>query len=341
LKKLLAVFFKGFEIANFPTDRLQTGETWGNLMNKMILAAVLMTASVNVSAQTSSVKLDATQVPVQESVLKVGEVSGNKQFEEDKNITDARIKADAGSLSRYSMKVSLSYFGPPVGDLSNKKQPNPDGAIGPNDTAFQSAVSARYRLSKESAISLGTGIGARTPFHGTEQVDVKNPFIGIDRTGRLGEMQMRNQISLEAATYPEYRDVGQWGTIDYKSSLVYNFGASPFAFGFDTSINYFMYERAYEKNDKSAGRYSLAFYPELKYNFSDKLNFSSSLAVKFTNPRARDNEWDILNRELTQRLGLGYAYSRDIYFAPYLNMYPNNYNMDSTTISFSTIFSVL
>jgi hypothetical protein len=341
LKKLLAVFLRGFEIANFTLGRLQTGETWGNLMNKMILAAVFMTVAVNASAQTSSLKLDATQVPAQESVLKINEVSGNKQFEEDKDITDAKIKADGGSLSRFSLKFALSYFGPPVGDLSNKKQPNPDGSIGSFDTALQGAMSGRFRLNKQSAISLGTGIGARTPFHGTEQVDVKNPFIGIDRTGRLGEMQMRNQISLEVATYPEYREVGQWGTLDYKSSLVYNFGTTPWAAGLDSSINYFMYEREYETKDRSAGRYVVAFYPELKYNMSDKLNFSSSLAVKFINPRQRSNEWDMLNRTLTQRLGLGYAYSRDIYFAPYLNFYPNSANMDSTTISFSTIFSIL
>lgn len=321
------------------------GETWGNLMNKMILAAVLMTSAVNVSAQTSSVKLDttqgATQVPAQESVIKLKEITGNKKFEEDKDITDSKIKADAGSLSRYSLKFSLSYFGPPVGDLSNKKQPNPDGSIGSFDTALQGAMSGRYRLSKQSAISVGTGIGARTPFHGTEQVDVKNPFIGIDRTGRLGELQMRNQISFEGATVPEYREVGQWGTIDYKGSLVYNFGTTPWAAGVDTSVNYFMYEREYETRDRSAGRYTVAFYPEVKYNLSDKLNFYTSLAVKFINPRQRDNEWDMLNRTLSQRLGLGYAFTRDVYFAPNLNFYPNDANLDSTTISFATIFSIL
>lgn len=341
MKKLLAVFLIGIEIANFPADRLQTGETWGNLMNKMILAAVLMTVAVNVSAQTSSVKLDATQVPAQESVLKFSEISGNKKFEEDKNITDSKIKADAGSLSRYSLKFALSYFGPPVGDLSNKKQPNPDGAIGPNDTALQGAISARYRLSKESAISIGTGMGARTPFHGSEQTDIKNPFIGIDRTGRLGDLQMRNQISFEYATYPEYREVGQWGTLDYKGSLVYNFGTTKWAAGVDTSINYFMYEREYIAKDRSAGRYTVAFYPEVKYNWSDKLNLYSSVAIKFANPRARDNEWDMLNKKLTQRVGLGYAVSRDIYLAPNLNFYPENARLDSTTFNFTTIFSIL
>lgn len=310
-------------------------------MNKMILAALVMTAAVNVSAQTSSVKLGATEVPAQESVLKTSDVLGNKKFEEDQNITDAKIKADAGSLSRYSLKFSLTYFGPPVGDVTNKKQPNPDGSIGSFDTALQGAVSARYRLNKQSAISLGTGIGARTPFHGTERMDVKNPFIGIDRTGRLGELQMRNQISFEGATVPEYRDVGQWGCIDYKGSLVYNFGTSAFAAGVDTSINYFLYEREYETRDRSAGRYTVAFYPEVKYNFSDKLNLYTSVAVKFLNPRARDSEFDMLNRTLTQRLGVGYAFSRDIYFAPNLNWYPENANLDSTTLNFATIFSIL
>ncbi|MFS4458359.1 hypothetical protein [Bdellovibrio sp. HCB2-146] len=311
-------------------------------MKAMFVTALFMTASVNVFAQTSTVKLNATeQQPAGESVLKVDQVSGNKKFEADKDITDAKLKADSGSLSRYSLKFSLSYYGPPVGDISNRKQPNPDGSIGSNDTALGGAISARYRLNSKSAISLGTGINARTPFHGTEQADVKNPFLGIDYSSRLGDVQMRNSGSVEAATVPEYREVGQYAGLDLKNSLVYNIGTSGFALGLDTSLNYFLYERGYEPKDRTAGRYVLSFYPEVKYNVSDKLNLSTSLAVKFLNPRARTSEADLLNRTLTSRIGMGYAFTRDIYFAPNLNFYPNDFAWESTTVNFSTIFSVL
>lgn len=311
-------------------------------MKAMFLTALFLTASVNVFAQTSTVKLNATEEqPAGESVLKVDQVSGNKKFEADKDITDARLKADAGSLSRYSLKFSLSYYGPPVGDISNKKQPNPDGSITNNYTSLTGAISGRYRLNSKSAISIGTGVGARTPFHGTEEFDVKNPFIGIDYSSRLGDVQMRNSGSVEAATYPEYQKVGQYAGLDFKNSLVYNIGTSGFAAGLDTSVNYFFYERGYEPKDTSAGRYVLSFYPEMKYNVSDKLNFSTSLAIRFLNPRARSSEADLLNRNLTSRIGMGYAFSRDIYFSPNLNFYPNNFAWESTTVNFSAIFSVL
>ena len=54
----------------------------------------------------------------------------NKKFTEDTRITDIELKAQAGSLSRFSLKFDLSYSGPPVDDLSDPEMPNPDGRIG-------------------------------------------------------------------------------------------------------------------------------------------------------------------------------------------------------------------
>ena len=122
--------------------------------------------------------------------------------------------------------------------------------------------------------------------------------------------------------------------------LVYNFGSSGFAAGVDSSLSYFLYERDYEKADKKASRYFVGFYPQVKYNFTDKLNVYTSIALNFMNPRW-EAEPVLLNQILSGRLGMGYGYSRDIYIAPYLNFYPENLRGDNTTFSVSTIFSIL
>ncbi|KYG67254.1 hypothetical protein AZI86_09625 [Bdellovibrio bacteriovorus] len=316
-------------------------------MLKGLIVLAVTAAGMSVYAQSSSTtvtQISPTEAQgataIQESTLKMNDVIKNEKFEEDKDITDTRLKADSGSLSRYSLKFSLSYFGPPVGDLSNENQPNPNGSIGPNETSVGGSISGRYRLDSKTAISMGTGISMLTPFHGVKRTDVKTPFISYDRSARVWDAQMRNSFGASVTTVPNYRDVGQVGTLSYDNNLVYNFGSSGFAAGVDSSLSYFLYERDYEKADKKASRYFVGFYPQVKYNFTDKLNVYTSVALNFMNPRW-EAEPVLLNQILSGRLGMGYGYSRDIYIAPYLNFYPENLRGDNTTFSVSTIFSIL
>jgi hypothetical protein len=278
---------------------------------------------------------------VQESTLKVGDVLKNKKFEDDKDITDSKLKADSGSLSRYSLKFAFSYYGPPIGDLSNEKQPNPDGSIGNTDTAVGGSVSFRYRLDPKSAISAGTGINVLTPVQGSKRTDVKQPFVSYDRNSRLGDVQLRNSYGVAAVTTPEYQAVGEYAGLSYDNSFIYNFGSSGFAAGVDSSLNYYLFNRGYEKADRNAQQYTLGFYPQVKYNITDKTNVYTSLALGFQNLRSSDEEFQLLNKTLSARLGMGMAFTRDIYFAPYLNFYPKDLKTESTTISFATVFSIL
>lgn len=316
-------------------------------MKLLIAALVCVTSSAY--AQTSSTTLSTTtsttsDVATQQSTTTVGDVLKNKKFEEDKEITDSKLKADSGSLSRYSLKFSLSYFGPPVGDLSNEMQPNPDGSVGTYETALGGSIGFRYRFDAKSALSLGTGVNAVTPIQGVKRYDVKNPFLSYDRNARLGNVQMRNSFGVTTVTNPAYRDIGEYAGLNYDNSLVYNIGASGFAVGLDSSLSYYLFERGIKpksRKEAAAGRYSLGFYPQVKYNFTDKFNAYTSLAINFNNPRGTEDHTVLWNRTLSQRLGFGYAFSRDIYFAPYFNFYPKSFTADSTTVNLSTTFSIL
>jgi hypothetical protein len=272
---------------------------------------------------------------------KLIQIEGNKQVQDTSNITDGKMKADEGSLSRYSLKFAFTYAGPPVGDLSNKYQPNPDGAVTVNETSLGGSISGRYRIDGQSAIAVGTGINFLTPFHGVSRTDTKNPFISYDRSSRLGNVQLRNSLGYAYTTVPVYRNAGQAGALNYDNSLMYNIGTSNVGVGMDTSFSYYLFDREYQKSDGRISRVTLGFFPQVKYYFSDKLNVYTSVGVNYWNPRMISDETKLQNRSTTQRLGMGYSYSRDIYFAPYLNFYPDNMRMTSTTLSFTTVFSIL
>jgi len=303
---------------------------------------LLSTASWAESSSTSLPTTTTTEASANSSQVSVPEILQNKKFQENQNITDAKLKADSGSLSKYSLAFTLAYYGPTVGDLSAADQPNPDGSTGTYETSLGGSLGGRYRLNSRSSFSAGTGVKAIHPFHGMERFDTNNPYVNFSMSDRFQDIQMRNTVGISFITVPNYTKLGETAGLNYDTSMVYNIGTSPIAIGLDTSIAYYFYNRGYQpKDNKTTSLYNLAVYPNAKYNVTDKLNINTSVNFSFYNPRARFNQSVLLNRTISERLGVGYAYTRDIYFSPYLNFFPDNLSDDGTTINFSTVFSVL
>ena len=296
------------------------------------------------TTSSAPVATEATTAPTAAAgttEVQLPDVLKNKKFEENEKITDAKMRADSGSLSKYSLSFSLSYYGPTLGDLSAKDQPNPDGSVGSYETALGGSLGGRYRMSSNETVRVGTGLKVIHPLHGAERTDLNNPYISYALTTKLGAVQMRNTFGGSVITVPNYTKIGEYGSLDYDNSMVYDLGSTKFAVGLDTSVSLYLYNREYRKADGKASTYNLAFYPNFKYNITDKLNVNTSVSISYWNPRANESRWNLQNRTVSQRLGLGYAYTRDIYISPYLNFFPDNLSDKGTTLNFSTSFSIL
>lgn len=304
-----------------------------------ILFASLIALSFNAQAQTAPTTETLSAEGTSSSSVLSQEVK-NKKFDENVEITDAKLKADGGSLSRYSLKFNLTYAGPTLSDISEKDQPNPDGTIGSYETAIGGSVGARYRINSKSTVGISTGLKLIHPFHGAERTDLTNPSLTYDYSWRVGDVQMKNAPGFVYRTVPAFTDVGQYGMLLDNYSVVYDLGKSGFSVGADTAVGYFMYNREYRPSDKKAGTYSFEVNPNLKYNFSDKLSFVTSMNLSWWNPRYRDSRLDLINRTVSQKLGAGYAIRRDIYLNPFLTFYPQHLAWSGVTMNMSTIFSV-
>ncbi len=302
-------------------------------MKSFLKISIFLFQSVQVFAQNNSTTLMPN--------VQLREVIKQNKIADPEVITDKKLQADEGSLTRYSLKFGLSYAGPGLGDLSNKNQPNPDGVTSANETKISGSIGGRYRINGTSTVSVGTGISAIHPMHGWERTDVNNPYISYDRSSRWNDLQMRNIFSASAITNPEYRKIGEIASASYEINSVYNLGLSRFAAGLDSKFEYFFYERNYQKSDRLAAQNYISFYPNMKYQISDKLNLNTSLAVLFYNPRKLDNRYALWNRTLTQRIGLGYSYKRDVYLSPFVTIYPQNLKPKNTTFNLAATFSVL
>ncbi len=291
-------------------------------------------------ATSNSVSLTSGSIAAPLNQLR--KVIKQEKIEDPNIITDQVLRADEGSFKRYSLKSSLSYSGPGIGDLSNKNQPNPDGVPSNNQTKITGSLSARYRIDGVSAMSLGTGLAANHPFHGMDRTDVNSPYLSYDRSSRFDNLQLRQSFSGSYVTTPEFTNLGEVATASYSLDSVYNLGDSRWAVGFDSSLSYFIYNRAYKLQDNhKASQYYLSFYPNLKYVISDKININTSFAYMFYNPRRIESRWNLQNRTVTQRIGMGYSFRRDVYFSPYLTIYPDNMKTANTTFNLAATFSVL
>lgn len=285
------------------------------------------------------------QAQSSESVLKA-ELS-QKKFQDDHTLTDSKLRADDGSLSRWSLKGSMTYMGPSFGDWSAPDQPNPDGSVGNYSQRIIGSMSARRRLSPTETISMGTGMSFNHPFHGMDRTDVNNPFISYDFASRRGNLQMRNSPGIMIATVPNYTVTGEVGGLNWTNSMVYNLGTSRLALSLDNAFYWWVFKRGYrpgptkQGGDGLAEEFSLGFYPGVKYVFSDAVNVYTSYGIKLYNPRSLTDKGALWNHPGTWQVGLSYAYDRNIYIAPNIQTYPGIMTAEATTFNIATSFSLL
>jgi hypothetical protein len=310
-----------------------------------ILGLVLsLTTSMAVAEEAATT---ASAVGAGSSTLESGTVLKNRKFEDSHTLTDAKLRADAGSLSHYSAKANLSFYGPPIGDLSNPDQPNLDGVISNTSQRITGSLMGRYRMSPDATISAGLGVALNHPFHGLDRTDANNPFMSYDMSSRFLGMQMRNSPGVTVATVPNYTAIGEIGGANWDNSLVYNLGASRFALSLDSNFSYWIFQREYRPGpakkggDGLAQQYTLSTAPGVKYNATDKFNVYSTVGFQLYNPRQDTNLAVLWNRPATLRMGAGYAFTRDIYVSPYLQSYVAKLEAETTSINVSTIFSLL
>ncbi len=275
----------------------------------------------------------------------------NKKFGVDEKITDMELKAQGGSLSRYSLKFDLSYSGPPVGDLSDPEVPNPDNRPRVNRTSLGGSMGGRYRIDERSALNANTGLRWFSPYHqvsgqrvekpkGEKDYELSNPSMSYDRTYSWLGTQMRSSAGASVTTQEYYLDRAQMGSLGLSQSAKYYFQPSRWVASMLTNLDFYAYDRDFEFTDGRVSNYYISLIPGLEYKFMDNLHAVTSVAYSFANLRQDGSWWRWDDQQPTQRLGLGWGISRKVYFNPYLNFFTERPAIKTTSLSFRTVFSV-
>lgn len=363
------------------------------------IAAAVMGQATHAFAQESSIKLpeqkQATDAPADVKTVKPGttdtpahptaiddtkpplieEPNGtlhaakplqNYKYEDTSGITDLRLRAEQGSMSRFSGKFSFGYNGPVIDDLNNPYQPDPDNSVTHNPTSLKGDIALRYRMSPTSAMNFGTGVSRVTPFTDEARTDVNTPFIAYDHTHRVKAYQLRESVRTSLVTNPEMRATGQVASLGLGFAVLRNINYSRWEVGFDTNFDYSFYSRPYDpgapatvsqsnvqggrprrrgitsfvrNGDGNAGQFSVGISPTVRYRISEKVGAYTGVGFRFMDPRSAGNA-QLDEKTVGGRAGVDIGFNHSFYFSPFIGFQPGAMALDTTSINFSTIFSL-
>lgn len=305
-----------------------------------------VTPASDVSTSTTTIDESGSHAP---AALRAFEP---KRFKEDSRINDLELRAQNGSMSRYSLKFNLGYSGSPINNLADPDRPNPDHRAGDYRTNLSGSAGLRYRIDRESGINLSTGVEWYTPVQaisnksvrrpkGANNFDSSDPGLSYDRQYMIGQVQSRSSLFVSMVTDDYYKGLGQTmgvGPGQYFKWVVYQ---SRLILGAQISGSYYSYDRTYNKlTDGKAQRYTLNFIPSVEYKILDNLNFNTSLGYSYANLRMVSNYGTWLHQLTTWRVGVGWAITHDVYVNPYINFFAEQPAFNTASLNLSTIFSI-
>ena len=254
-------------------------------------------------------------------------------------VTNPELRAYAGSMSKISVKTSLSYSGSQIGSPFQDSYRKVDSkSASENLTSLSGSISGRYRIDRKRTLDFGSGLKAVTPFHGTDRVDVKDPYLSYSKVDRNGALQYRGSFGVSATTDNFYSGLGQVGSGSFSYGMKYYLGESRFRLSLNGLVRAFFYDEDVSTR-LDLSDYYMGFFPGLDYGLSDRLSIKTSLSLSVKKLKRKPlSTWksDILS----QRLGSGISISPVIYLYPYVNFFPDRFTWATSTLSVSTTFSV-
>jgi hypothetical protein len=295
-----------------------------------------------------------------ESKVELDQVKPNEE-QNDNQITNARLAADAGSKSKVSLRAILSYSGGSIGKPFDRIRPNYRklGSSPILDTTLGGSVGVAVRLDKESQLRFSTGVTMRTPLHNTlsevtsnvnEQTrkrifNVSGLSAEYNKTFRVGNVMYSPSIGASLATDQFVTEVvGLVGSASASLTAIFDIEGSGWQPGVSVAVAQYVYKND-DIFDGRGGRrdnLGLGVYPFVEYKFNDTYAFRTVLGFfNYTNYR----DENLSKGQFTQdghyiSSGLGISVRRDIWVYPNIQFNPSDIRGDLTNVGVSTILNL-
>lgn len=280
----------------------------------------------NVSAQSTATSAPATTIKAESGDL-------------DAEVSDAKLRADSGSKSRYSASLTLNYAGASARKPFDDVRPQIGRTTTPQPVSVSGGFGARYRFNKNESLYFATGY--RKVLHGPDsEPDISNPSLTYNNTFAADQMQIGSSFTASVTTHEDEKKTGDVGTVSASISAIAPLNQSGLTGGVFGYVWYTHYRPGFELFEKYQIDYGASLGPMLTYRLNDKVNFYTQLkAATLTHVKAND-AFDMDDSEITQSVGIGLAPWRDFYLAPYASFYWNQFSARKTAVNLSATLNI-
>ena len=295
-----------------------------------------------------------------ESKMKIEDVKQAPAEEDpDQIITNKKLRADAGSKSKWSIKTAINYSGSTVEKPFDKSRPNI--TAGSQNTAFATlggTVAVKRNLSARNSVSVGGGVRWLTPFEAKapqsgnkqlDKMDISDPSVTFQRLGKIGNIQSVTMIGPTWMTRSDKVAQGHQTSTDLQQILAYELGSSGVTLGglvvlsgrtFDRDASG-IYNVDKKGNVTTFGQvqadYMAGLYPFLEYTINDRFNLRTISGVYvYEHSRAEPRALTLEKNVIYQSVGLGISITRDIFLYPNIQFIPEDIRSDRTNVALNT-----
>lgn len=330
-------------------------------MKTILTMTVLLALGLSAQAQTTSAATQNNTSQVKASDLAPEQKSAQEEI--DKEITNAKLRAEMGSKSRVSFKSAFSYYGGSV--------ERPGAAIRPNYRAgaqveelasLAGTIGVKYSLTMRDSLSLSTGVSILNPLNGDvsrskfddprfknttiNRYEVSTPSLSYTRAYKVGDLQM-----ISGATYAHFTDsdtvngMGGLGYVSLMQTIVAELGTSGWSAGAQLALYKYVWRGDVTDEFAAAGAkqtdYVYGVYPFAEYSFNDTFSFRTVFGY-FDNIKYRGVGADgaVTSRPPYQSMGIGISVARDFYLYPNVQFTPLDIRSDRTNVGLTANINV-
>ena len=326
------------------------------MLNKIFLPALLLTLSFSVR----SFAADEKKKSEGQSDLKIEDVNSQKNKvagDIDEEITNAKMRAESGSKSKWSLSTTETYTGGAISSPFAADRPNIKGTPEAQRlTSIGGGLNGRYRMTKNDSFTAGTTFAIMTPFEGqpsdgTQQFNVFDPNVGYNHSAKVGAFQTAAILGYSYGTSNESRAVDMTHQFGGAYNAMHDFhngltaGAQVavdynlFTTAAGTSSNPDTHRRGYGGDTRVD--WDFAIYPQAEYKIND--TFSARTVFGYFNWKhlyGDVNTARLLHTFTYQSLGIGISVTRDIFLYPNVQFIPDNMRSNFTNVAMSATINI-
>ncbi|MBX3022260.1 MAG: hypothetical protein KF799_11360 [Bdellovibrionales bacterium] len=231
----------------------------------------------------------------------------------DQEITNAKLRAESGSKSKWSGSASISYMGSSLETPLGNERPNTaQEAVAP-PVSMGGSLAIRYRMTKNQSLTAGVGWGLDSPWE-KQEGNVSDPYLSYNYVGKIKGVQNIATVAGSVITNNQSRSIGQNADLGVSNIMMYDFDGSKFTVGLILAADRGFFG---EGNAARQREWTFGAYVPMEYAFNDTVQLRTVFRPWTVYRTAAQESWTFNSIRWTQSLGVAVAVTRDI------NLYPN------------------